>query len=408
MKTEVLVIGAGFAGLNTAYQLAKRGYNVTVVYKGFGATAMSSGCFDILGYSYKQNDYTLDPIKAFDHLPEDHPYKIITGGNKNEFKKLIKQAVDALPEIFSDFLHGDYLRNKNFITMGGTIKTTAYVQKTMKGAEVNDGETYVILGLEGVYDFHPKLVETMLKTYLRAYGYTETRIKTVTLKTKDLTDSIYASAYLPLTVNIKKFKKVLEKTAKKYSGVKLIPPLIHNFKVARDLIESFEGEVSEVPATPIYSPGLRLVEKMISISKNMGVALKHVEKAKVKANTGKVILEKNNRTTELNPEIVIIATGDLIGGGLEVKGSAIVEVVTGKKIIGTIEDKPSEDYFGHDKISRIGVKVNEKLQSTKEEGAANIFYVGSIIANYDYNLEKSGLGVPLLTSWKLVKILEGV
>ncbi len=408
MKTEVLIIGAGFAGLNTAFQLAKRGYKVTVAYKGFGATAMSSGCFDILGYSYEQNDYALDPIEAFQHLPEKHPYMIITGGNKEEFKKQLKQAVNSLPEVFRDFLHGSYQQNTNHITLAGTIKTTAFVQKTMKGSEVKDGETYVILGLEGIYDFHPKLVETMLKTSLRAYGYTETKIKTVNLKKKDLTEGISASTYLPLTLSIEKFKKLLKKIVRKYSGLKLIPPIIRNFKNAEDLVESFEEEVSEVPATPIYSPGLRLVVKMVNLSKNVGASIIHVENVKVNSKTSEVTLEKKNKLIKLKPEITVIATGDLIGGGLEIKGNAVIDVVTERKINENFGEKIPKDYFNkNDELTRIGVNVNGKLQLTTEDIEANIFYIGSIIANYDYNLEKSGLGVPLLTSWKLVSIIEG-
>lgn len=47
---DVVVVRCGAAGLMSAYELAKRNISVLIVSKGLGATAMSSGTIDLVGY----------------------------------------------------------------------------------------------------------------------------------------------------------------------------------------------------------------------------------------------------------------------------------------------------------------------------------------------------------------------
>ena len=49
-KNDVLVVGAGLAGLTAVWQLATQQKKVRLVSKGWGVTHWHSGCIDVLGY----------------------------------------------------------------------------------------------------------------------------------------------------------------------------------------------------------------------------------------------------------------------------------------------------------------------------------------------------------------------
>ena len=48
---EILIIGAGVAGLGVGWQLAKRGHAVTILERGEHAAAPGSGCRDARAHS---------------------------------------------------------------------------------------------------------------------------------------------------------------------------------------------------------------------------------------------------------------------------------------------------------------------------------------------------------------------
>ena len=69
---DAVVIGAGLAGLTAAVRLAEGGARVLVLAKGVGATHLSAGTIDVLGYA----SFRRGPARALTHgAPEsvEHP-----------------------------------------------------------------------------------------------------------------------------------------------------------------------------------------------------------------------------------------------------------------------------------------------------------------------------------------------
>src|SRR5262245_5677091 len=68
---DVIVVGAGLAGMTAAVRLAEDGARVLVLAKGVGSTQLSGLTIDVLGYAPERVD---SPRAALASLPADHPY----------------------------------------------------------------------------------------------------------------------------------------------------------------------------------------------------------------------------------------------------------------------------------------------------------------------------------------------
>src|SRR4030043_87087 len=78
MFYDVIVIGAGLAGLMAAEAAQIKGARVLVLARGLGSLPLTSGCIDGLGYFPTSNENFLpSPLNALDKLRESlphHPY----------------------------------------------------------------------------------------------------------------------------------------------------------------------------------------------------------------------------------------------------------------------------------------------------------------------------------------------
>src|SRR3954469_7166104 len=74
---DVVVGGAGVAGLTAATRLAEGGARVCVLAKGIGSTHLAPGTVDVLGYA---PDLVEEPARALSELVAarpDHPYALV-------------------------------------------------------------------------------------------------------------------------------------------------------------------------------------------------------------------------------------------------------------------------------------------------------------------------------------------
>ena len=86
--SDVLVVGAGMAGLMAAVTAAKSGASVSVLSEGAGVISIGSGAVDFLGY-VNGKKITDNPFNHLSELGKEHPYNIIGAEN------VIEAAIDA-------------------------------------------------------------------------------------------------------------------------------------------------------------------------------------------------------------------------------------------------------------------------------------------------------------------------
>lgn len=412
---DVLVIGSGAAGLLTAFYLGRKGFRVSIITRGYGATAMSSGCFDVLGML---NNVFLDSFKeGFNDLSDNHPYKVISVGNVNKLLNLFQSALNEANSIL-DLYTGDIARNINVITLFGTIKPTALIQKSMKGSIIIRDGRYLFLGFNNVFDYNPKLQARMLLSFAKIMGFKELKAFGERI---NLGINIPSIHFLPKLLKRKKifnaFIKALNQLMNKYLPDSiLIPPIFDDIKYLRSIQEDYP--LYEVPSTSPYKAGLRLNRLLWKIAENSGVMIHHINDLKVIVGgkeIRKVIARKDGRETEIQANHIVLATGDLVGGGLKViseKASLekkLIDTVLGLEIVNLGKKTFRDDFFMNHNLDKFGFKINEDLQpinKSNEPILNNLYVAGSIIGGYDMSEEKTGLGIPLVTAFKLSETIR--
>ena len=149
---DVVVIGAGLAGLAAAIKAADAGLSVTLVTKGVGGIQLGTGTVDILGYRPELVDKPLEALEGHVASRPTHPYSHVT-------PDFVGASVAWLRDLVgSDVLIGDETRNVRIPTGVGALRPTCLVPPSMEAGIPQAGARYAIVGLERFKDFYPGLV----------------------------------------------------------------------------------------------------------------------------------------------------------------------------------------------------------------------------------------------------------
>ncbi|HEV3465088.1 MAG TPA: anaerobic glycerol-3-phosphate dehydrogenase subunit B, partial [Actinomycetota bacterium] len=156
MRTDVVVVGAGPAGLASATRLAEAGRQVLVLARGNGFTHWGAGAVDVLGRV--GGEPVAQPLEAIDRLPEGHPYHLVG-----------QAAVRDGLEWFSGFAAGaglahvgDLDHNRLQVTAFGTLRPTCLLPEPAAGMAEPPGRVAVV-NFAGFRDFSPALCANRLR-----------------------------------------------------------------------------------------------------------------------------------------------------------------------------------------------------------------------------------------------------
>jgi len=450
METDILVIGGGMAGLTAATKAAEKGLDVTVVMKAMGATAISSGVVDVAGYIYApereiciQFASGLEGVRSISKDYPNHPYAIVGGGKNVPAESRVRSSEKVVQDAVKDFLRwmkkvgmpflGSVKGNMMVMNTLGTVKLTALCSPSIYNGnlrKIRNGSV-LFVGINGSPGYDPKFCAKSIQALasrVKEIGIKEAKYAYIDFPGLEGGNSILQveiARRMDDPENLKKVAKRLKDVAKKKpSDFIAIPPVAsavdptHNLKVLK---EETGCEVFEM-ISPLQSvPGDRLQRKLEKAAKEAGVRVRSGFEA-VDANVSEGKIKSINAKTgskkfEIAAKAVILATGSFIGGGLEVDGDKWVEY---EHVYETLLKLPVFDVSGNSvkwiqvqKLIRnealpldghpvyaCGVKVNEKMQPIDVEGKRmynNLFAAGAVLSGYNYPIEKSGLGVALVT-----------
>ena len=87
---DVIVVGTGLAGLTAAVRLAESGARVLVLAKGVGATHLSAGTIDVLGYAPERVERPGEALGALVDARPDHPYALVGRRRRGRRRRLVQ------------------------------------------------------------------------------------------------------------------------------------------------------------------------------------------------------------------------------------------------------------------------------------------------------------------------------
>ena len=436
---DVVVIGCGAAGLMSAYELAKKNVSVLVVARGLGATAMSSGSIDLMGY-LPSGAFAENPLDAVGEVAEkypQHPYGVLGGGFESDPDERRKNAMLRIRKALSEFLSiefgvkyvGDLNRNVFVSNPLGTLKPTALYQISMRnGALENLSDKSIhIIGFKGYSDFDASFYANSL-----AYFAKILKIKLKDVKSMVISLPTFENKQNILAINIARLlekedylnifaKTIINNLKGEHADIIGLPAVLgleNTENIIKRLEEQLGSQVFEIPSLPPSVPGLRLQQKLErTVSQCDGAKIiKGIEVLKIHKRNRmieKTEIGMERRREEIRCSAVILATGGFTGGGLKEHEGEIVEGIFGLPVCdqrgkflegAKVLKLLREDLFSKDghPVFAVGVKVDNMFRPVGLDEVPvckNLFAAGAILSGYNRISEKSGLGVAISTGY---------
>lgn len=411
MQTDVLVIGAGLAGLVAGWQAASRGRATRVIAKGWGITHWHAGCLDVLGYyPTDSQEAVASPLEAVARLIQDnpqHPYAAVG-------LEVLHEAVGAFQQLCTEAgypMHGKLERNWLLPSAVGARRPTCLAPETMVAGDLSHREPMLIVGFEPFRDFYAELIADNLNAQGHlARGLT---LDTPSLNQRRmLTSVILANMFEKVEVRT----EIAELIRPRLSGATRVgfPAVLGMHKaleVKRDLEQLLGVPVFEIPSLPPSVPGIRLHRILVAaieraggrVFEGMQVVSAETEGRRVSGVWSEAAARQRlHRATRF-----VLATGGILGGGIVADFDGKVRDVIFDLPVSAPPDRASwfrRDFLdpaGHP-IYRSGLTVNRHLQPVNGDGQAvydNLLAAGATLGHCDVLRERSLEGVAVATGY---------
>ena len=409
---DVLVIGAGVAGLSAAARLAEGGARVMVIAKGVGATHLAPGTVDVLGYTPERVER---PGEAIGGLDDGHPLKRLGADAVARSVDWFKRQFDGGP-LGAYRYTGDLGENVLLPTTVGAAKPSAVVPETMAPGDLRDTAPMLIVGFHALRDFHaPYLADNVSRGGVparavvldrRVDGRPEANSLGLAreLENPDTRGAIVAEVAAALDG---------EDRVGFPAGLGTADP--HG--LWSDLQERLGRRVFEIPTLPPSVPGMRVFQTLRDRLRTQGGRIiLNSEAVGAAAAGGRV---ETVRATAAGRELtytakwIVLATGGIASGGLALDSHwEAREKVFGLPLAGAPEpgaERFSSRYFDDHPLNAVGVAVDDGLRPVAPAGGErvyeNVLVAGATVAGARPWKEKSGEGISLATGHRAAEII---
>jgi glycerol-3-phosphate dehydrogenase subunit B len=404
---DVVVIGAGTAGLVAATRLAEAGARVCVVAKGIGSTHLSPATIDVLGYTPERVE---EPGPALEQLiasrPE-HPYALLGSEAVAEALGWFGQAVSSGP-LPGYAYTGGLERNLLLPSALGALRPSALAPETMAAGDSARLRRVCIVGTPALRDFHPSLCAANLRaTGIEAHAVNlkleVNRADENALGIARLFDdpgwrAQFCAELLPAL------------RAEEHVGLPAMLGLRDPHGVLVDLEQRLGRPVFEIPTLPPSVPGMRLYEILRTALRTAGGRL--VLGAEVVAHDrdgdrlASVSTRAAGRDLHYAAPWFVLASGGFASGAIELDS----RWVTRERVLGLpLRGLPGEgeprfvaDYLAEQPMARVGVAVDGELRA---QGTENVVVAGAALAGAVPWREHSGEGIALASGYRAAQVV---
>ncbi len=409
MTNDVLVIGAGLAGLTTAWQAAAHGKGVRVIAKGWGATHWHAGCVDVLGYWPVESDTAVtNPAAAISDLlaaNPQHPYALVGVAQ-------LEAALHGLKQLCADAgypLVGSLAKNWRLPTAVGAARPTCLAPATMTAGDLDDNAPMLLVGFKQLPDFFANVAaDNLAQQGIPARHVT---LDLPTLAGRNFTTAVQLARFMQQA----EFRANVVQAVKPHLGdaARVGFPAVLGLEEATAVHQDMQAQlgrpVFEIPGLPPSVAGIRLHRILkAAIEKNGGRVYDGMEAIGFAADGGLVTAvhtETSGRPRQHRYEQVVLATGGILGGGIVTNHAGEVCEVVFKLPLHHPENRLEwfrRDFLdkqGHP-IYRAGVSVNEQFQPMNGRVVyQNLYAAGNTLAGADSIIERSFDGVALATGY---------
>jgi len=433
-RADVVVIGAGLAGMTAAIALADAGAQVEVVARGHAATHWTAGGFDVAApagsHTSKQGIKRLAGRAT-------HPYAIV--GEEVSGALVALRSVLAAEGLEYRGELGDPLRAVP-TAIGGT-RRAAIVPIAQAGAldPWKPGERLVVCGPAGFKDFWPDAIVASLRRPSvwsagadsgdAAADERPERIDALVVELPGLAGrrnlSALNLAYLfddPRwrTDALEHMAGALERSGAHRGGGRIALPatlgLTDHAAAFDEALRILPLAPFEVPLVSPSVPGLRLFAALRAGLRRRGGRIVIGEGVAGIALDGKrvasVAMAAAVRERVIRTGAVVLATGGIAGGGLIGRANGqLVEPILGLPV----EAPPADEWLAPDPfdpaghpLEAAGIRTDADLRPLDARGKvvlANVAIVGSMLAGQHYLSERCGDGVAIASGHRAASVL---
>lgn len=409
---DVIVIGAGLAGLMAAAAAAELNKKVLVVAKGRGNLYSASGYIDFLGYYPTDCRQPLENVtRALEDIVENNP--------QHPYALLGKEKIDQAFRFFLEVMNragypygGSWQKNRIHPTAAGALAPTSLVPQR-SCLDLASYQDILVVGFREMLDFYPFYAADNLREQFYLQG--EKKLVRAVWLDLGLSQERELNSYdlaVALEDEAVRFRLAEQLRVKVSEHTLVILPAVLGVRKWNRVQDHLQRMLActflEIPTLPPSVTGMRLAESLMGYLEQRGVefqlgypvtgALQEGKRC-----TGVKIATASGRIQVKEARTFVLATGGILGGGLRVKPYSITEEIFKIKI-----EMPKEishqDFFAPQgqPLSRTGVKVNSLLQPITAQGEpilTNVFVAGKNLTGYDPFVEKSGNGVALVSGY---------
>jgi glycerol-3-phosphate dehydrogenase subunit B len=406
---DVMVLGAGMAGLVAAIRLAEAGLRVVTVAKGYGSLRLAPATIDILGYRPELVDSPAQDLPGFAAAHPDHPYALISPAVLADSVQWLKEHVGTYAYV------GDPSANLLLPTAIGVPRPSAVVPETMAGGDVRRAGPLVIAGLGVLKDFHPSIAAENLQAATTADGRA-VQARPVMLHPPANGQADIGALGLARQFENEAFRRAVAAELRavvrgdEAVGLPAVLGIDQARSVWTELQQAVGGPLFEIPtAVPPSVPGLRLARALQDrLRRAGGRFVLGAEAVGPELRNGTLVGVRIRSAARVTPRMcrwVVLATGGLAAGGIEVDVSgAVSEHALGLPVRAPGPDEAGflPGYLSDHPMDTAGLRVDGTLRPVGPDGEPvypNAYAAGAVIGGARPWREKSGDGISLSTGY---------
>lgn len=401
MTTDVIVIGAGLAGLSAALFAANQGASTLLVSYGRGSLGLSTGCIDI--WKSGAPSHSLPKIKG------NHPYALVG-------YPFIRESIASFKSISQQAgyeLHGKLSENIQLTSLLGTSKITCLAPYSLQNGRLNLKQPITLGYFQSFRDFSPFII----KQNLERSGFKIASIIELPLFDIPHNRDTYSTDLAHLFEDPSWRDEIIRSWRPHLTGVnRLALPAILGIRRHHSIIEELENELEtnifEIPTLPPVISGMRLERALREslYSKQVEIiegsrAIGRIDGRSRGQRVRGIMLQTPGGPRVFDSKSVILAAGGLLNGGLvALRGKHIKESVFDLPV----PIDPDIDLWTENNplkpqpYARMGVRVDKDMRPLSDGQQPifeNLYAAGGIIGGSDRSSEGSRQGIDIATAY---------